>query len=114
MRTPLRQLRQVIVLTDFHLVDEAAPMLLKTIEEPPETTVFRVARRQPFALPLVTIASRSVRVELFGGRARCSDRADLERRGGRRQQIAIERCGVGAGGRIDRARLLASDAGFSA
>ena len=39
-RTPVEGRRKVLVLVDFHLVQEVAPMLLKTIEEPPPSTVF--------------------------------------------------------------------------
>ena len=39
LRTPRVARYQVLVLVDFDLVDEAAPVLLKTLEEPPETTV---------------------------------------------------------------------------
>ncbi|HUR78447.1 MAG TPA: hypothetical protein VMZ22_10900 [Acidimicrobiales bacterium] len=63
MRTPMEGARKVLVLTDFHaLEDEAAPALLKTIEEPPPSAVFCVLANQVTA-DLVTIASRCVRVE---------------------------------------------------
>src|SRR6202034_977028 len=39
-RTPTAATHQVLILADFHLVDRAAPALLKTIEEPPPSTVF--------------------------------------------------------------------------
>ena len=54
---------QVIVLVDFHLVGVAAPKLLKSIEEPPPTTVF-VVLAEEITPELVTIASRCVQVDL--------------------------------------------------
>src|SRR5487761_2675612 len=60
-RTPTAGARQVIILVDFHLVAQAAPALLKTIEEPPVSTTFIVlAEYIPPAL--VTIASRCLTV----------------------------------------------------
>ncbi|MHB8458149.1 MAG: DNA polymerase III subunit delta', partial [Acidimicrobiales bacterium] len=41
-RTPRAAPYQVLVLVDFHLLGQAAPTLLKTIEEPPSTTVIVV------------------------------------------------------------------------
>jgi DNA polymerase III subunit delta' len=62
-RSPVRAPRQVLVLNDFHLVDKAAPALLKTIEEPAGTTTF-VVLADHLAPELVTIASRCAVVEL--------------------------------------------------
>lgn len=110
MRSPNEGSRKVLVLTDFHLVREAAPVLLKVLEEPPASTVFVILAEQ---LPpeLVTIASRCVRVD-FGplsvaqvAVALVADGVDPE--------VAHGVAGV-AGGRLDRARLLAVDPGFSA
>ena len=109
MRTPRAARRQVIVLSDFHLVDEVAPMLLKSIEEPPSTTVF-VMLADAIPLPLVTIASRSVRVE-FSALGTESIQHILRNEGVPAQIAAI--AADSAGGRIDRARLLASDSGFA-
>ena len=39
-RRPLHARRQVIVVPDMHLVQDRAPVLLKTLEEPPGETVF--------------------------------------------------------------------------
>ena len=55
--------RKVLVLDEFHLVREVGPMLLKSIEEPPEDTVV-VVLADEVPPDLVTIASRCVRVEL--------------------------------------------------
>ncbi len=62
MRSPMEGGRKVLVLTDFHAVEEAAPALLKTIEEPPPSAVFLILADQ-VTPELVTIASRCVRVE---------------------------------------------------
>ena len=51
----------VVVLTDFELVDEAAPALLKTVEEPPGETVF-IILAEAVTPKLVTIASRCVEI----------------------------------------------------
>ena len=109
-RSPRLASRQVIVLSEFHLVDEAAPALLKTLEEPPATTVFLVLAD---ALParLATIASRCARVEF-----RPLDSAAIERRlvrEGVDPAVALA-AAAGAGGRLDRARLLVNDPGFGA
>jgi DNA polymerase-3 subunit delta' len=62
LRSPMEGTRKVLVLTDFHAVEEAAPALLKTIEEPPASAVFLILADQ-VTPELVTIASRCVRVE---------------------------------------------------
>lgn len=62
LRTPNERPRKVLVLTDFHLVREAAPTLLKVVEEPPASTVF-VILAEHVPPELVTIASRCVRVD---------------------------------------------------
>lgn len=61
--SPLEGERRVIVLSDLHRAVVTAPMLLKTIEEPPATTVF-VILADLVTPELVTIASRCVRMEL--------------------------------------------------
>lgn len=109
-RSPLEAARQVLVLADFHLVDRAAPALLKTVEEPPATTVF-VVLADHLVPELVTIASRCVTVELRpltpGQLA-----AALEAEGVGPEPAA--RAAQASGGRLDRARLLASDPGLAA
>ena len=108
--SPVEGRRKVMVLVDFHLVRDAAPALLKAIEEPPPTTVFVVLADQ-VPPELVTIGSRCVRVELSpvpAGRiveALVGEGAEPSRAA----EVA-----EAAGGRLDRARLLASDPGFGA
>jgi DNA polymerase-3 subunit delta' len=104
-RGPAAGSRQVLVLTEFHLVDRAAPALLKTIEEPPPTTCFLIlAEIVPPAL--VTIASRALEVP-FDPLSEAAIVARLERAGVASQRaVPLARL---AGGRLDRALLLAGD-----
>jgi DNA polymerase-3 subunit delta' len=109
LRTPRAAPYQVLVLVDFHLVTLAAPALLKTIEEPPDTTVI-VVIADSVPADFVTIASRCVRVE-FDPLSEAEVALALERDGvepGKAQAVA-----QAAGGRIDRARLLVRDEGFA-
>jgi len=104
-RTPVAGRRKVLVLVDFHLVQKAAPALLKTIEEPPASTVF-VVLADHVPPELETIASRCV---TFTFRPLSEDtiRGALEAEGiGAR---AAEEAARASGGRLDRARLLALD-----
>ncbi len=109
-RRPLESSRQVLVIGDVHLAGKAVPALLKTVEEPPPATVFvLVADSTPPAL--ATIVSRCVEVpfdpvpdravaDWLMARGVDADHAEVVARA--------------AGGRLDRARLLVSDAGFAA
>jgi DNA polymerase-3 subunit delta' len=108
--TPVETDRKVLVLVDFHLVQNAAPILLKVIEEPPVGTVFVILTEQVPA-ELVTIASRCVRIDFRTlqheevVQALVADGVDEDR--------AVEVASA-AGGRLDRARLLARDPDFEA
>lgn len=110
LRTPNEAGRKVLLLHDFHLVREAAPTLLKIIEEPPASTVF-VVLAEHVPPELVTIASRCVTIEFrsLGDddlvAALVADGVD--------EGVAARVAGS-AGGRLDRARLLAADPGFEA
>jgi DNA polymerase-3 subunit delta' len=108
-RRPFEADRQVLVATDVHLADRSAPVLLKTVEEPPASTVF-VLLADDVTPELVTVASRCVEVafppvakaavvDWLAGQGVDPDRADL---------IA-----EGAGGNLDRARLLAADESYA-
>jgi len=103
--TPVAGARKVLVLTDFHLVEEAAPALLKTIEEPPPSAVF-IVLADHVPPELVTIASRCVRFE-FRALDDATLRAALEAEGV--APAVAEEAARAAGGRLDRARLLAAD-----
>lgn len=54
--------RRVIILPEFHLVDDAAPALLKTIEESLASTFF-IILADSITPQLVTIASRCVNIQ---------------------------------------------------
>ena len=108
-RSPRAGSRQVLVLADFHLVDEAAPALLKTIEEPPAGTVFLVVADE-LARALVTIASRCVEVS-FSSLGRGEIEAALLADGAEPDVAAS--VAAASAGRLDRARLLARDPGFA-
>ena len=96
---------QVFVLDEFHLVRDAAPILLKSIEEPPPTTLF-VVLAEDVPEELVTIASRCVNVALSAvPRAAVVDRLVAE---GAEPAVA-EAAAVACGGSLRRARLLVGD-----
>lgn len=104
-RTSLEGGRKVVILPELHLARDSVPALLKTIEEPPAGTIFVVLA--DFVPPeLVTIASRCAQVDfrpLAPGEVAAALVAD---------GVAPERAEVlarSAAGRLDRARLLASD-----
>lgn len=108
--SPVEGRRKAVVLHDFHLVRDTGPALLKTIEEPPPSTVF-VVLAEHVPPDLRTIASRCVTIELHPlteqqvAEALASEGMEA----GRAAALA-----AAAGGRLDRARLLAGDAGFEA
>jgi DNA polymerase III subunit delta' len=108
--SPMEGDRKVVILHDFHLVRDTGPALLKTIEEPPATTIFVILAE--FLPPeLVTIASRCFRVDFDPLTPAVIEQA-LQAEG-----IAPETAkhlAEASGGRLDRARLLASDPRFDA
>lgn len=107
--SPVEGRRKVLILVDFHLVEQAAPALLKAIEEPPATTVY-VILAEHVPPELVTIASRCARTDFAPVP---SDRlAAALVAEGMAPDLAAE-VAEASGGRLDRARLLASDAGFA-
>jgi DNA polymerase III subunit delta' len=109
MRTPRAARYHVIVLVDFDLVEKAAPALLKTIEEPPDTTILIVIA-EAIAAPFATIASRCLHV---GFRPLPQDAlvSVLVREGADPSTAAsVARA---AAGRLDRARLLVREPGFA-
>lgn len=110
LRSPNEGSRKVLVLVDFHLVREAASVLLKVLEEPPASTVFVILAEQ-VPPELVTIASRCVRVD-FGPLSDEQLAGALIAEGV--DPTAAGEVAAAAGGRLDRARLLANDPGFAA
>jgi DNA polymerase-3 subunit delta' len=109
-RTPTAAPRQALILVDFHLVDRAGPALLKTIEEPPPSTVF-IVLAESVPPPLVTIASRCVVVDF----APLDEATITSALTGEGLDPDVAAAGAaGSSGRLDRARLLAADPAFSA
>lgn len=110
LRTPRAAPYQVLVLVDFDLLGQAAPSLLKTIEEPPASTII-VVTAQSVPAEFVTIASRCARVE-FRLLTEEEITIALLREGASPEEA--EAVAPAARGRLDRARVLRSDQGFSA
>jgi DNA polymerase-3 subunit delta' len=111
VRSPTEGDRKVLVLSDFHRIDAAVgPKLLKTVEEPPASTVFVIVADH---LPpeLATIASRCVRIDLPPltpsevADALVAEGADV---------AAAEVVAAAALGDVERARLLLTDEGLGA
>ncbi len=104
---PTESNRKVLILDEFHLLSpEAAAKLLKTVEEPPDSTVFVILA--DFMPPdLVTIASRCIRIDF----APIPDAVVIETL--LSEGISSERANesaASANGDLTRARLLANDA----
>jgi DNA polymerase III subunit delta' len=108
---PVEGARKVMILDEFHLLQPpAAAKLLKTVEEPPASTVFCILA-DDVPPELVTIASRCVRVEL----RRLTD--ETVREALVAEGVALETAAIAAhasGGDLDRARLLAGDPALAA
>lgn len=108
---PVESERKVMILEEFHLLTaEGAARLLKTIEEPPASTVFVVLADQVDS-DLVTVASRCVRID-FSPIAEIAI-ADVLRRDGHDPAVAAAAAAASAGN-LDRARVLVSDPGLAA
>jgi DNA polymerase-3 subunit delta' len=106
---PVEGLRKVIILYECHLLDaNGAARLLKTLEEPPASTVFVVLADQ-VPPDLVTVASRCVRVE-FAALDEPTIVAVLHANGvdPSRAELAAR----SANGDLTRAQLLAADDGL--
>jgi len=104
--SPAEGRRKVLILDEFHLLrPEGAARLLKTVEEPPASTVF-VILADDIPHDLVTIASRCVRVD-FRALPDALVAETLEAEG-----VSSADAGLAAriaSGNLDRARLLADD-----
>ncbi|MGH9106086.1 MAG: ATP-binding protein [Acidimicrobiales bacterium] len=99
--------RTVVILPDLHLAADAAPALLKTMEEPPGHVVF-LALADFVPPPLATVASRCARID-FVPLSEPEVAGALVAEGVPAAKAAS--VAALAGGRLDRARLLASDPG---
>ncbi len=103
---PVESGRKVFLLDEFHLLQaDAAARLLKTIEEPPESTVF-IVLADDVPPELVTIASRCVRVDFHPIPADVLE-ARLVAEGVVKDDAA--QAARDANGNLGRARLLATD-----
>ena len=111
-RHPIESSRQVLMVTDVHLAaaGRAAPALLKTIEEPPASTVF-VLLADDLPATLATIASRCALVR-FDAVPATAIAAWLVESGV--DPVLADSVAVAAGGQLDRARLLVDDPSFAA
>lgn len=109
-RAPVESDRKVMILDEFHLLTaQGAARLLKTIEEPPPSTLFIVLADQLTA-DLVTIASRCVRIEFPPiDRAVITQRLVAEGCDPARAASAAE----ASAGNLDRARVLVTDPGVA-
>ncbi|HVX20712.1 MAG TPA: hypothetical protein VHB02_05140 [Acidimicrobiales bacterium] len=108
-RRPFEAARQVLVVPDVHLAVRSAPVLLKTVEEPPASTVF-VLLAEDLPPELATVASRCVEV-VFPPVPRAAVVDWLVGQGVERARADL--VAEGAGGDLDRARLLAEDQGYA-
>lgn len=104
-RRPREAVRQVVVVPDLHLARLAAPVLLKTLEEAPPSTVL-VLLADSLAPELDTVASRCVLIEL----APVSE-TELTAwlRGKGVNEAVAKKVAHASGGSPDRARLLLDD-----
>lgn len=104
-RRPLAAARQVIVVPDMHLVLERAPVLLKTLEEPPGQTVF-ILLADELTPDLTTIASRSAEV-VFPPLPRDVIARSLEASGVPAEMAVV--VAESSGGDLERARVMVDD-----
>ncbi len=101
---PVSSSHQIVLIPEIHLAQRAAPMLLKTVEEPPIATIF-IFTAESIQGEIVPIASRCIQVEIprlseIGIRA-FLDTFDTP-------PSHIETIVAGSMGRLDFARWLAS------
>ena len=109
--SPVEGHRKVLILDEFHLLrPEGAARLLKTIEEPPPSTVFVIVA-DDVPHDLVTIASRCVRVDFRPLSVPLM--AEVLEREGVAPETALASARAAAGN-LDRARLLADDPAVAA
>lgn len=107
---PTESPRKVLILDEFHLLrPEGAALMLKTIEEPPESTMFVIcADFVPHEL--ITISSRCARIDfrsiadgVIAARLLTEGVGPVEAQGASKAAL----------GDLDRARLLATDPGLA-
>lgn len=108
LRRPTEAARQVLVIHDVHLATRSTPALLKTLEEPPVSTVF-VLTADDVPPDLQTVASRCA-VVAFAALGEAEVAAWLTDRGV--EPLRARQVAAGAGGDLTRAELLADDDGY--
>lgn len=103
---PSEGARKVMILDEFHLLSPGgAALLLKTIEEPPDSTTF-IILADFVPQDLITISSRCARIDFrLVDDQHIADRLVIE---GVDPDTADE-AAAAAGGNLDRARVLAAD-----
>jgi DNA polymerase-3 subunit delta' len=104
-RSPIEAPYKVVVLCEFHRMEMWAAALLKSIEEPPPTTIF-VVLADEIVPDIVTTASRAVRIAF--GPVPTDAIAERLRAEGVAPERADEAASAAAGD-LARARLLATD-----
>jgi DNA polymerase III subunit delta' len=111
-RHPIESPRQVMIVSDVHLAaaGRAAPALLKTVEEPPPSSIF-VLLADDVPATLATIASRCALVR-FDAVPTSAIAAWLV--GDGVDPVFAESVAAASGGQLDRAKLLVDDPGFAA
>lgn len=108
-RSPVEASRKVVVVDRFETAEpEAAAGLLKTIEEPPASTVF-ILLAEEVSEAHVTVASRCVRVDFP---PLTDDVVIMALIADSVSEELAPAIAAAAGGRLDRARLLAVDPAF--
>lgn len=108
---PVEGERKVMILHEFHLLrPEGAALLLKTLEEPPASTVF-IVLADFVPADLITISSRCVRVPF---RPLSDDVISAQLRADGVPDDRVTSAVAAAGGDLDRARLLAADEALAA
>jgi DNA polymerase-3 subunit delta' len=107
---PTESNRKVLILDEFHLLrPEGAALMLKTIEEPPESTMFIICA-DFVSHELITISSRCARID-FRSIAEGVIAARLLTEGvGPVEAQAASKASLGD---LDRARLLSTDPGLA-
>lgn len=111
VQSPIEGPYRVLIVHDFHLLqDDVRSAVLKTIEEPAETTLI-VLLLDDVPDSLATVSSRCVRVDFVPlpdaviAQALMADGVDTE---------TAHRAAAGAAGDLDRARVLADDPALEA
>lgn len=108
--SPVEGTRKIMILDEFHLLTaQGAARLLKTLEEPPESTMF-IVLADHVSSDLVTIASRCVRIE-FAAIAHSTIVDQLVAEGAAPEQAEV--IATASAGNLDRARVLVNDPGIA-